>query len=121
MLLPILTLSLAGVAALWCLQQKKRRLRDIQDEVVVIIGASSGVGLETARLYARSWTDHPRRVLHVVARRREIEDVKDEISRTTGCEHIYAHVSDASSAEDIAALAENLRQRSGKIDTLIYW
>lgn len=121
MMLPILSLSVAGVAAYWYLRTNRKPKRDIRDEAVVIIGASSGVGLETARLYARSWQEHPHRILHIVARRAEIQKVEDELVKATGCTHMYAHVADAVSTHDLAALAHTVRQTCGKVDTLIYW
>lgn len=121
MLVQILTLSIAGVTAWWCLQQRKGPKRYIEDEVVVIVGASSGVGLETAKLFAKSWQETPRRRLHIVARRFEIHHIKEEIVTATGCKHVEAHVADACSVDDIATLARNLHHSCGKVDTLIFW
>lgn len=116
----ISTISVA-VAAWYFLQRAKKPRRSIDDEVVVIIGASSGVGLEITRLYADSCKEHPDRTVHVVARRADIQEVKEGIRRSTGCERLYAHVADASSEISVAALARQLQQTSGKVDTLIFW
>jgi hypothetical protein len=121
-LVSILTVS-AAVAAWWLRGPTKKPKRQVQDEVVMIIGASSGVGLETARLYAKSWDTHPNRMIHLVARRTEIRDIQEEIERSTGCKRVAAHVANAGSEDSMRRLAEVMQilSGSGRIDTLIFW
>lgn len=119
-LLSIFTLSAA--VAIWLLSRTTRRAkRKIQEEVVVIVGASSGVGLEVARLYAKSWQRQPQRKIHIIARRPEIRIVTDEVESSTGCKTLVAHVANACSEEGIAGLFQEILQSSGKVDTLIFW
>ncbi|KAG0366180.1 hypothetical protein BC939DRAFT_464170 [Gamsiella multidivaricata] len=86
----------------------------ISQERVVIIGASSGIGSELARIYAR-------RQAHVVvvARRLELlQQLVQELSPTAGS--IHAVQGDVTSPEDVRRVTiESLRALQGGIDTLI--
>ncbi|KAH7026835.1 hypothetical protein BKA57DRAFT_480089, partial [Linnemannia elongata] len=84
------------------------------DERVVIIGASSGIGSELARIYAG-------RHAHVVmvARRMELlQQLIQELSSTAGS--IHAVQGDVTLPEDVRRITlESLKALNGKVDTLI--
>lgn len=84
------------------------------DERVVIIGASSGIGSELARIYAG-------RHAHVVmvARRMELlQQLTQELSSTAGS--IHAIQGDVTLPEDVRRVTlESLKALNGKVDTLI--
>lgn len=84
------------------------------DERVVIIGASSGIGSELARIYAA-------RHAHVVmvARRMELlQQLIQELSSTASS--IHAVQGDVTLPEDVRRITlESLKALNGKVDTLI--
>ncbi|KAF9114484.1 Golgi transport complex subunit 6 [Mortierella sp. AM989] len=86
----------------------------ISKERVVIIGASSGIGSELARIYAQ-------RNAHVVvvARRLQLlEDLVQELSSVAGS--IHAVQGDITSPEDVRRITiESLKALQGGVDTLI--
>ncbi|KAF9138994.1 hypothetical protein BGX30_008483 [Mortierella sp. GBA39] len=106
---PILIKTLAG-------SKKPSRAKTIPhaDERVVIIGASSGIGSELARIYAG-------RHAHVVmvARRMELlQQLIHELSSTAGS--IHAVQGDVTLPEDVRRITlESLKALNGKVDTLI--
>ncbi|KAF9153311.1 hypothetical protein BG015_003690 [Linnemannia schmuckeri] len=84
------------------------------DERVVIIGASSGIGSELARIYANR---HAHVVL--VARRMELlQQLVQELSSTASS--IHAIQGDVTLPEDVRSITlESLKALNGKVDTLI--
>ncbi|KAG0377334.1 hypothetical protein BGX24_006310 [Mortierella sp. AD032] len=84
------------------------------EERVVIIGASSGIGSELARIYAAR---HAHVVL--VARRMELlQQLVQELAPTAGS--IYAIQGDVTLPEDVRRITvESLKALKGKVDTLI--
>lgn len=112
----------AILAGWWHSTKATKPKRSIQDEVVVIVGASSGVGLEVAKLYAsQSRSSSPKAAIHMVARSPSLLQVAKEIEVKTGCNSIHTHVADACSEKDLSELFRSIRQMSGKIDTLVFW
>ena len=111
----------AVLSAYWLFRRSKKSKRCIEDEVVVVIGASSGVGLAVAKLYASSAEAANRRTIHIVARSRELLKIASEIISEPGSQAVHAHIADACSEDDLAELVTSIRQSSGRIDTLVFW
>jgi dehydrogenase/reductase SDR family member 7B len=85
----------------------------LKDKVVIITGASSGIGKALAEEFARQ-----KAKVVIAARRRErLEALRDELSKT-GCEVLVA-VTDVSREEDCRRLIEETVARFGRIDILI--
>lgn len=89
------------------------KLKPLAEQVIVITGASSGIGLVTARMAARQGS----RV--VVAARNEaaLRDLVNEI-RSQGGEAVHV-VCDVGSEEDVARLADAAVRAFGGIDTWV--
>jgi NADP-dependent 3-hydroxy acid dehydrogenase YdfG len=85
-------------------------LVSLKDQVVLIVGASSGIGLETAVLFAREGA----RVM--ASARRE-----DRLS-ALHAKHpaIETFVADASKAAEMEKLVEHTRSKLGQIDILVF-
>jgi short-subunit dehydrogenase len=91
----------------------KINLKDINEQVIVITGASSGIGLATARMAARQGAKV------VLAGRSEeaLRQVVDEI-RSTGGEAIHV-VADVGVEEDVRRIAAETIQHFGGFDTWV--
>jgi short-subunit dehydrogenase len=91
----------------------KLKLRPLDTQVIVITGATSGIGLVTARKAAE------RRARLVLAARNEgaLKFLADEINAAGG-EAIHA-VADVANEEDVRRIAATARQRFGGFDTWI--
>jgi short-subunit dehydrogenase len=89
------------------------QLKPIADQVVVITGASSGIGLATARLAAK-------RGARVVLASRSRPDLKRAVRRIEreGGEAIYV-VADVGKPHDVEAIAEAATRAFGDIDTWV--
>jgi NADP-dependent 3-hydroxy acid dehydrogenase YdfG len=86
----------------------------LRDKVVVVIGASSGIGRETAILFAREGA-------HVMASaRREprLRELAMELA-SAGCA-IQIHPADVTKVDDMDGLMRVTRERLGEIDALVY-
>jgi NADP-dependent 3-hydroxy acid dehydrogenase YdfG len=86
----------------------------LKDQVVLVVGASSGIGRETAVLFAREGAK-------VMASARR-QDRLLELQETLGKENlaIEIHAADAAKPEEMEALARHTYERFGKIDILVY-
>lgn len=111
--------SLAIIAGLLSLTavfwKRSKAKRALSEEHVLIVGASSGVGLELALLYARQPGVH----LHLVARR-SLQDVAEQC-RGLGVNGIDTTQGDVTSPEAVVDLVNCVRRRWDRIDTLIIW
>lgn len=89
------------------------RLKALRDQVIVITGASSGIGLVTARMAAR-------RGARVVLAARDEEALRKttEELRAAGAAAAYC-VCDVGSLEDVRRAAEEAVARFGRIDTWV--
>lgn len=86
----------------------------LRDKVVLIVGASSGIGRATADLFAREGA----RVMAAARRENRLAELRDEL-RSAGHE-IAIHACDASNASEMEKLAEVTRAKFGEVDFLIY-
>ncbi|UJR84418.1 SDR family oxidoreductase [Sandaracinus amylolyticus] len=89
-----------------------RTQKPIEEQVVVITGASSGIGLSTARLAASRGA----RVV-MAARSPEIEQLAEQLRGEGG--RAEAVVADVSSEHDVRHVADVAEARFGRIDTWI--
>ncbi len=86
----------------------------LRDKVVLIVGASSGIGRATAVQFAKEGA----RVMAAARRENRLRELCDELQSTGHCAEI--HVSDAAKAEDMNELAKVTREKFGRIDFLVY-
>ncbi len=88
---------------------------DFSDRLVVISGATSGIGYHTARKFA----SHGARLLCINRNEKKSEALKAEIEKEYGvrCDYIIA---DLSNLKDIFSAAEKLAEIDSSIDVLIH-
>jgi short-subunit dehydrogenase len=92
---------------------KKRRLKPLKDQVIVITGASSGIGLATARLAAR----HGARVVMAARNEQDLKDAAAEICANGG--RAIAVAADVSDEAAVARLGEAALLEFGTVDTWV--
>lgn len=83
---------------------------NLKDQVVLVVGASSGIGRETAVLFAKEGA----RVMAAARREDRLRALKDEYPS------IETAIADAGDAAAMERLAAETAQRLGPIDILIY-
>jgi short-subunit dehydrogenase len=89
------------------------RLRPLGEQVIVITGASSGIGLATARAAAAAGAR-----LVLVARDREtLDTLAREMTGSVG--QVIAVAADVGDAEQVEAAARRAMERFGRIDTWV--
>jgi retinol dehydrogenase-13 len=88
---------------------------DLGDRLVVISGATSGIGYHAARKFA----SHGARLLCINRNGQKSADLKEEIEREFGvsCEYMIADLSDL---KDVHRCAERLREMDAPIDVLVH-
>ena len=86
----------------------------LQNQNVLVIGASSGIGRETAVLFAREGA----RVMASARREDRLQQLKAELAKEGAA--IETLTADASKAAEIERLAQVTRERIGEIDILVY-
>lgn len=84
-------------------------MKNIENKIVIITGASSGIGAETARVLAENGAKV------VLSARRE--DRLKELAEEIGENAVYLK-SDVSNAEDMKALVKLAKEKFGKVDAL---
>jgi len=89
------------------------KLKNLSDQVIVITGASSGIGLVTARLAAKRGA----RVVLNARNEEALRQVTDEINAQGG-EAIYV-VGDVGKYEEVQRIAEEAMRRFGGFDTWV--
>jgi len=90
------------------------KLKPINQQVVVIMGASSGIGRETARQFAQQGAK-----VVVSARSREgLDTLVQEIRRTGG--QATAVVADVAEFDQVVAVAERAVSEFGRLDTWVH-
>src|SRR5918992_181676 len=89
------------------------RLKQVKDQVIVITGASSGIGLTTARMAA----DRGARLVLAARSKEALSQLTDEISRAGGkAVHVAA---DVGRVEDVSEIARAAREHFGGFDSWI--
>jgi NADP-dependent 3-hydroxy acid dehydrogenase YdfG len=83
---------------------------NLEKQVVLVVGASSGIGRETAILFAREGA----RVMAAARREDRLASLKAEIPA------IETAIADAASVADMERLARDTESRLGPIDILVY-
>ncbi len=92
------------------------KLKKIKDQVMVITGASSGIGLTTARMAARSGA----RLVLAARNADALHQLADEINEDRKCgDAAYYVVADVGKEEDVRHIAEAALERFGRFDTWI--
>jgi NADP-dependent 3-hydroxy acid dehydrogenase YdfG len=86
----------------------------LTNQVVLVIGASSGIGRETAIRFAREGA----RVMAAARRKDRLRALQQELAAENAA--IEIAVADASSVEDMEGLVKHTRERLGEIDILVY-
>lgn len=84
-------------------------MQTVKDKVVIITGASSGIGAETARVLARNGA----KVVLSARREERLKELADEIG-----ENAVSLKSDVSSLADMQALAALAKAQFGRVDAL---
>jgi NAD(P)-dependent dehydrogenase (short-subunit alcohol dehydrogenase family) len=92
---------------------KKSKLKPIEQQVIVITGASSGIGLVTARMAA----ERGARVVLSARNERNLADAVDQIEAAGGrATYVVADVADP---DDMEQLAQEAVREFGRIDTWV--
>lgn len=91
----------------------KTRLKGLNEQVIVITGASSGIGLTTARLAAKRGA----RLVLAARNQRALQDLTDELQQSGG-EVVYA-VADVGNQVDVSRIARVAQERFGGFDTWV--
>jgi len=86
----------------------------LTNQVVLVVGASSGIGRETAILFAREGA----RVMAAARRKDRLRALQQQLAAENM--PIEIAVADASSVEDMDGLVKHTRERLGEIDVLVY-
>jgi NADP-dependent 3-hydroxy acid dehydrogenase YdfG len=86
----------------------------LRDKVVLIVGASSGIGRATAILFAQEGAQ----VMAAARRENRLAKLQEEL-KTAG-HAIETHACDASKSSEMEKLAAVTREKFGKVDFLIY-
>jgi NAD(P)-dependent dehydrogenase (short-subunit alcohol dehydrogenase family) len=89
------------------------RLKKVEDQVIVITGASSGIGLVTAKIAAARGA----RLLLAARNEADLRRAVEEIRRRGG-RAVYA-IADVATAEEVDRIAETAVQEYGRIDTWV--
>jgi len=86
----------------------------LRDKVVLVVGASSGIGREAAKLFAAEGA----RVMAAARRENRLTELRDELERSG--HPIEIHACDAANPGDMEQLAQSTREKFGRVDFLIY-
>ncbi len=94
-------------------------LKNIQDQVIVITGASSGIGRTTARRAA----ERGARVVLAARSEEELKRIADELNREhpcpMECPRAHAVAADVTSQQDVRKIAEEAKRVYGGFDTWV--
>lgn len=87
---------------------------NLKDQVVLVVGASSGIGRETAVLFAREGA----KVMASARREERLQQLRQEMQGEGRTLEIFA--ADASDAARMKELADQTRAKLGPVDVLVY-
>jgi short-subunit dehydrogenase len=88
--------------------------RDLKAKVIVITGASSGIGRATALAFAAEGAN-----LHMIARREDLLNEACREAEACGAASATAHVLDICNEDAFSSMAEHLNATTGGVDVLI--
>src|SRR5688572_14564292 len=86
----------------------------LKDQVVLVVGASSGIGRETAVLFARERA----RVMASARREERLRELQQQLKQEGHAIEIFP--ADASKPAEMKALTEQTQSKLGPVDTLVY-
>jgi serine 3-dehydrogenase len=86
----------------------------IENQVVLVVGASSGIGRETAALFAREGA----RIMASARREERLSELKESLAREGRTVETFA--GDAADASQMEHLAQRTRERLGEIDVVVF-
>ncbi|MDQ3649904.1 MAG: SDR family oxidoreductase [Acidobacteriota bacterium] len=89
------------------------KLKKLNEQIIVITGASSGIGLSTARMAAKQGV----RLVLAARSGNALRQLTDEITRDGG--KAVSVVADVSRQEDVAAIARKAQEAFGGFDTWV--
>jgi NAD(P)-dependent dehydrogenase (short-subunit alcohol dehydrogenase family) len=85
----------------------------VRDKVIVVTGASSGIGREVAKKIGEAGGT----VVLVARTREKLEELRDEVAESGGTAHV--HPADLSDMEDIDRVADEILEQHGAVDILV--
>jgi 2-hydroxycyclohexanecarboxyl-CoA dehydrogenase len=97
-------------------ETKTIHVSEISDSAILIIGGTAGVGLATARRFARAGAKHVCIVGRTAARGEQARELLAQEHPATQVHYIQA---DANTAEEALRIATLARENMGRIDTLV--
>ena len=86
----------------------------VRDKVILVVGASSGIGRSVARLFASEGAH----VMAAARRESRLVELRDELQAEGHM--IGIHVCDAAKPQEMDQLAQLTREKFGKVDILVY-
>ncbi len=86
----------------------------LENQVVLVVGASSGIGRETAMLFAREGA----KVMASGRRQARLRELQETLAKEQIA--IEIHSADATKPAEMETLAQHAVERFGKIDILVY-
>ena len=87
---------------------------NLKDQVVLVVGASSGIGRETAILFAREGA----KVMASARREDRLQQLRQEMQGERRTLEVFA--ADASAPDQMKKLADQTRSKLGPVDILVY-
>src|SRR5689334_18311236 len=87
---------------------------NLKDQVVLVVGASSGIGRETAILFAREGA----KVMASARREDRLQQLRQEMQGEGRTLEVFA--ADASAPDQMKKLADQTRSKLGPVDILVY-
>lgn len=106
-----------GFVTVYIFRPRRLHKRTISDEKILVVGASSGVGLEIAREYAQQRGKDIS--LHLVARKPLDKICKD--LQDSGIASVTSTQADVSDPADVHKLVQEVHQTWSRVDTIIIW
>jgi len=85
----------------------------VRDKVIVVTGASSGIGREVAKKIGEAGGT----VVLVARTREKLEELRDEVAEAGGTAHV--HPADLSDMDDIDRVADEIIDQHGAVDILV--